>query len=865
MKQKTQRAVLLMAGLALAHAWAWAGPRSFRQAQAIAERQATVQGINMSQQAIAKARKRFQANGNGASSSAPSYYVFDNGDDNGFTIVSGDDQWPEIVGYSAHGNSEQALQAEGCADFLEAYEQMVEAANSGDTLAKRMLAERKALSANASYKQPKVMPLLGDIAWNQSEPFNNWCPEYQRGKKCATGCVATAMAQVMMYYKYPKELKEDIPAYRSYSIATDMPAIAKGETYDWDNMRPNYSSNYTQAQADAVAKLMLHCGESVQMRYGASSAASLTPSTLVKYFGYDADLVQNLYRSSYTLEEWSKLIDREMVAARPVLYSGASSTSGHQYICDGTDGNGLYHINWGWGGLSDGYYDITILNPSNRGAGAGTGSDGYKRSCSMIIGIAPDNGVADEPLVEHKSLSVTASYEDRVIIVKGERTDASANFTVKLSVSCGNPTDQDFHGLFAIGIKGSDGSYTPVSESIALNLPKMLEDGTYYLNHSDFTFDYAFPIGITSLYGVYSTDSGESWHACDNARDPVFFEVEATATTLTVSGDRLSAELTGPDEIYSDQDNYFEVTLTNGSPHEYLGTIGVYTNKDDKLPSFVTTAADVDEYACIPAGGQTKIIFSLKPQAGDLYVWITDRYYNAIGDAHKFSVIQSEEPILVMTSKKVNVTPGDYENDSAYYYANTKVKMPRINADKAEITYSIRNDGGTYRTDFQLYAFGFDSTSNPCYYSQSQQVLLPGGGTTTDVNFTVSPDQLNGCKSFRTQLITQKDLDQSAIDEERLYLVDKPFNYYIVAGSELVGYIAGASGTGIEQVAERNGLRISVNAGMASILSSENKTVSVFQANGQLAAKANISAGIPATISLRPGIYIVEGMKIAVK
>lgn len=864
MMQQLQRGVLLCAGLLLAYVGAWAGPRNFREAQTIAERQAAMLGIQMSPQSMAKARMQYQAETNDAALSASSYYVFDNGDDNGFTIVSGDDQWPEIVGYSAHGNSQEALKAEGCAELLQAYQQMVEAVNRGDEQAKKLLAERNALDADASYQQPKVAPLLGNIAWDQTAPFNNMCPSYQEGKKCRTGCVATALAQVLMYYKYPKALMADIPAYVTSTLHINMPQIAKGETYDWENMLPDYSAGYTQPQADAVAKLMLHCGEAVKMDYNYNSGANISPQVLATYFGYDADLMQFLYRHSYTLEEWKKIIDREMEAKRPVIYGGISSTTGHQYVCDGTDGNGLYHINWGWGGTSDGYYDITILDPENRGAGAGPSSDGYNRACTMIIGIAPDNGVEDAPLVECKALSVVSS---NYIIQKGERANAAEEFTVKLRADLGNLSSSDFKGLVSVGIKNENGAYAPIANRVSLNLKKMLEDGRYYYQRGDFTFDYAFPVGVTRLYVLYSTDNGATWEACATADDVKPCELEATKTTLTLSGNKLTAELVGAEKIYSEQNNPFELTVTNGSLHEYLGLVSIYVTDENEKPAFLEKQADVDAYVCIPVGGQVKRTISLKPSAGDIYVWIIDEDFHPIGEAHKFSVIQSEEAKLALVGKKVNATPDDYEKESAYYWNNTRVAMPKINADKAELTYSIRNDGGTYNASVLFTIFGFDGINTPyCFYgNQVQQVSLTGEGETTDVVLTLSPDDLNGAKSFRVMMSTDKDLDNSAIPEDKIDMIDIEYSYYPIVGTELVGYIAGASDTAIRQVSVRNGMQIATDAGVISVQSPEDKVVAVYQITGQLVAKVSVLAGVPTQINLRPGIYIVEGMKVVVK
>lgn len=271
---KIKRTALLAVGLTLFQVLAWAGPRSFQQAQAIAERQAALQGIVMDQQQVSKARKQYQQNSSGSTETATSYYVFDNGADKGFTIVSGDDELPEIVGYSAHGNSENLMKTEGCAAFLKAYQKFVAAFTQGDAKARKILAEQRALKTDGRYQQSKIAPLLGDIAWDQLTPYNKLCPKYKGSKLSATGCVATAMAQVMMYYQYPKELKATIPAYTTTTNKLKVKAISKGEKYDWDNMLPTYTQGkYNTTQANAVAKLMFHCGAAVQMDYGDSSGA----------------------------------------------------------------------------------------------------------------------------------------------------------------------------------------------------------------------------------------------------------------------------------------------------------------------------------------------------------------------------------------------------------------------------------------------------------------------------------------------------------------------------------------------------------------------------------------------------------------
>ena len=643
---KIKRTALLAVGLTLFQVLAWAGPRSFQQAQAIAERQAALQGIIMDQQQVSKARKQYLLNGSSSSETATSYYVFDNGSDKGFTIVSGDDELPEIVGYSAHGNSEHLMKTEGCAAFLKAYQKFVAAFTQGDAKARKILAEQRALKADGRYQQPKIDPLLGDIAWNQETPYNKMCPKYKGSELSVTGCVATAMAQVMMYYKYPKELKADIPAYTTATNKLKVNAISKGEKYDWDNMLSTYTEGkYNTTQADAVAKLMFHCGAAVQMDYGDSSSALVRPEDMSTYFGYDADLLQEVYRSFYTLAEWKEILDRELEAKRPILYGGAASyESGHQFVCDGSDGEGLYHINWGWSGDSDGYFDITLLDPEVRGTGAGTSADGYNRDCSVIIGIAPDNGSEDEPLVKEHSLYADA-YEDyrKCTITKGERKNASEQFSLMVTPVFSNPTYNKFEGFVALGIRNEDGSYTPITQRKEVAMKAMEPEDPeerYEFNCIDFNLDYAFPVGATVLYEIYSTDNGKTWDVCAYMENVVPFELEATSTSLTLNGNKLSAELKSNEAIRLKMDNSFDITIRNDSQREYLGLINVYTSKTSTKPTFKEGSSSAEEYMCVPAGESTTRTITLKQTANEMYVWVTDRDGEILLDGVKFKVGQ---------------------------------------------------------------------------------------------------------------------------------------------------------------------------------------------------------------------------------
>lgn len=214
-----------------------------------------------------------------------------------------------------------------------------------------------------------VDPLLS-TRWNQSAPYNNLCPEYEAGSKSATGCVATAMAQVMAYWQYPTA------------------------QFDWDHMLADYASlqgqNATAEQKQAVAELMLSCGESVMMDYNKSSGASFyrVPVAMSGVYGYNPG-TRHVLRQHMSYSEWADLLRNELRNGRPVLYSGHSSSSGHCFVVDGFNEDGFFHVNWGWGGKSDGWYRFTMLTPPNQGIGGSTSTDGYNTDQAMLLGLAP--------------------------------------------------------------------------------------------------------------------------------------------------------------------------------------------------------------------------------------------------------------------------------------------------------------------------------------------------------------------------------------------------------------------------------------------------------------------------------------------
>ncbi|MBQ7443525.1 MAG: C10 family peptidase [Bacteroidaceae bacterium] len=320
-------------------------------------------------------------------STEPAYYVFSRGAGQGYVIVSADDQTDPVLGYTDAGDFDYAALPDNMRSWLDDCEaQLMDLRRVSLTGADgRARAPRRA----AAVPTHPAIPALMTSKWNQGSPYNNECPLYTDNKRCVTGCVATAMAQVM-YYQRAKSVAATTKAIPSYNTGEmQVKGIAKGAPLDWDNMRDDGGS--TAAQHLAVAQLMHYCGVSVEMGYTSSSSgaySSMVGDALKNYFGYGSS-VQYVGRYGYSNIEWDALLYNELAHDRPLYLSGANSQAGHAFVCDGYDGKRNFHINWGWGGQSDGYYLLSKLTPGSQGIGGS--SDGYNDYQEAVIGIVPAN------------------------------------------------------------------------------------------------------------------------------------------------------------------------------------------------------------------------------------------------------------------------------------------------------------------------------------------------------------------------------------------------------------------------------------------------------------------------------------------
>jgi hypothetical protein len=313
-------------------------------------------------------------------------YVFNSGTD-GFVMVAGEDIVTPVLAYSDERAFDPNNIPANTAKWIEGYKNQIRFAIENGMKATEEISREwlNLIEGNTSIlssdrTDSNVDPLI-QTKWSQSPYYNALCPGGS-----VTGCVATAMAQIMKYWNYPS----NGTGFYSYNHPTygTLSANFGSTTYQWGSM-----PNIVNSSNSAVATLMYHCGVSVDMEYspqssGADGAVKVAPA-LQNFFGYPSSVAVK-ERVNYNTTQWINLLKQELDAGRPMYYEGTGNGSGHAFVCDGYDNNDWFHFNWGWGGIADAFYNINALNPTQLGTGAGLGS--YNSNQKIVSGIQPPTG-----------------------------------------------------------------------------------------------------------------------------------------------------------------------------------------------------------------------------------------------------------------------------------------------------------------------------------------------------------------------------------------------------------------------------------------------------------------------------------------
>lgn len=330
------------------------------------------------------------------------YYII-NLDPKGFIIVPAYDAAPPVLGYSLENNYSSENQPENFSQWMDEYAHII-----SDLIEKNIASTKGnsehwlALINPAMNKSASTVVTVGPLLpslWNQSYPYNYLCPVDGTGSggHVYSGCVATAMAQVMYYWRYPQH------GTGSHGYTWDpygyLFADFGNTTYKWEEME-----NATSSQNFEMAQLQLHLGISVNMMYSGSGSGAYSQdaaNSLRNYFGYDQSLeLKN--RDDYSYSNWKNLLHAQIDAGQPMYYHGFG-TGGHAFNVDGYQDTLFFHFNWGWSGSYNGYFHLFNLNP---------GGNSFTNGQGAIINFIPPANYSTQCGLTDTLTNLSGSIED---------------------------------------------------------------------------------------------------------------------------------------------------------------------------------------------------------------------------------------------------------------------------------------------------------------------------------------------------------------------------------------------------------------------------------------------------------------------
>lgn len=487
------------------------------------------------------------------------YHIFNVGQSDGYVIVSGDDRTTPVLGYSHSGAISSDSMPENLRAWLDSYAEQIEWLQQHDPDADAA-AVRRSLPVYST-----VQPLTR-TEWDQGSPYNGECPYYSGGQ-CMTGCIATAMAQVMYYHQWPARTKSSIPSYTTdtYRLKVDSKPVT---TIDWGSMNLSYHGG---GSGSAVAKLMALAGASVKMDYSLSNSGSysaLVAPALVNYFNYDGT-AKHIQRLFYNTAAWEKLIYDELAASRPVYYGGASTGGGHAFVIDGYD-NGYFNVNWGWSGKSNGLFLLSVLDPNDySGSGAGSGGSGFSIEQTAVIGIQPYQGTpyTEDPLTVrsitvsgNKSFTrfMTNSNFTNIKVVSAVYNEGASSHTYELGYGLFDKSGNMVYS-YSEGTNTMDlliGSYVTSTLSFGAGL----SDGTYYLR------------------AIHRVQGTSSW-ITNTGGNKFYLQATISGRTLTLSepDTSLSGDLSVSGDLRKGRTVTITADITNNGP-DFSGMLYIYAD-----------------------------------------------------------------------------------------------------------------------------------------------------------------------------------------------------------------------------------------------------------------------------------------------
>lgn len=522
-----------------------------------------------------------------------SLFAFNIGKQDGFVIVSPDDRTAPVLAYATAGHLDPETMPEAMRDWFQEYASQLAylAAHPFSVGGGSVAASTPLTAADDEPTAKNPISALLTTMWNQFAPYNRLCPTTDKGDRCVTGCVATAMAQVMRFHQWPDSTAATIPGYVTASNHLTIDSIPAGLALDWQNMTDIYQGDESEEQLAAISSLMLAAGASVTMDYGTKKSDALfksVPAALQTYFNY-SPRIHYEYRGNYSIDDWEQLIYTELLAGRPILYQGRSSGGGHAFVVDGYSSNGYFHINWGWGNdNSQTECLLSVLNPGNNaGAGASTSLDGYSFDQAAILGIRPPRE-NDTPYSSFFLTTAITEIKGNDIVCEYINQTATTG-TYDYGIGYYSPERQNFRS-----VSNNERTFSPTDDWQLTFTVNNLEPGTYHI------------VPISKLV------SERIWRSSQNPNVDYVEAVVDEGGNITLTRHQPVYDISAQVEVngihLTNRPHTIKVTVNNNGD-EYYDRIFLRINREGQTPVLLGSAG-----ITVRKGNSTEIEFNYTPK-----------------------------------------------------------------------------------------------------------------------------------------------------------------------------------------------------------------------------------------------------------
>lgn len=706
------------------------------------------------------ARMKSSALSSTANQENPAYYIFTNDANNNFVIVSGDDRCKPILGYSTTNGLSDTNLPINFVYWMKGYAEQIEQIRKDTTSQIAKAPEWRTNGISVTTRSTSAVAPLITTQWDQKPYYNDLCPIDNSGQRSITGCVATAMAQIMKYWSYPNQGVGN-HYYNDYKYGTQS-AFFGSTIYNWGAMPNTLDASSSSTSKSAVATLMYHCGVSVDMKYGVNSSAawvlesnglsngmSSAEYALKTYFGY-LNTLSGIKYDNYSNTSWVNILMNELDNKRPILYTGQSyktNVGSHAFVCDGYDTDGYFHFNWGWGGFNnDGYFSINPWNFLRR--------QEFVLTQAAIVGITPNPNNINYDLRLYSPLSISKSS-----IKYGEAITATFNV--------GNYGATPFSGDYYIAILNSDGTLIDTAavipnkilsatshyiNNISANIPprasmyngnyflqlyyaptgstmwRIVGDGNY-VNKTPISVTYSAPI---ELYSSYFFGSGNTINntpvIVQGASTDIYFVVQNTASTVYTGSVGLFLYDMFTGKYVAFLGSYDNLSLNaNGS---YKSVYVSFSSKDLKPGTYYMIAIYTDTPNPHIVGATTnpnpiKVIIQAAPVPKDSY--------EPNNTADSAFVL----PVSIVGGKSMIKTTNATIHDGDVDYYKIHLPTGKNYSIIAKAQDSNKSTDGTSYTCDVAYNISVNGVNlNRAYDSLSDTINVDNGG---DVTFNVMP------------------------------------------------------------------------------------------------------------------------------